>query len=193
MASDTAILNRPPAELFFGGAADEASRLVLGYADARRRTMDLQGRPVRYFAHYQLKAALRFAQDVSGAGHTLAVIGHSWGADTALRFARQVGRPVLLIGVDPVAKPALSLSFWQGRPEMARRILHVDAIAETPDRSDRVKAVGYWTGGGVPRVFRNADATIATRLNHWNFAGMMAARGKDGRSAEDWLAAYQPA
>lgn len=175
--------------MYFGGAADESSRLVLGYSEARRRQFEPAGRLVRYFAHYQLPAALRFAAEAAGDGRALILIGHSWGADAALRLARRLDGPALLIGADPVAKPAPPFSFWQARPDAARFILHVDAIADAPDRSDRVKAVGYWTGGGVPRAYREADARIATRLNHWNFAGMMTAKGEDGKSAEDWLAA----
>ncbi|MFN4024212.1 MAG: hypothetical protein ACK4MQ_05235 [Hyphomonas sp.] len=189
MASATVTPNRPPAELYFGGAADESSRLVLGYCEARRRIAEPSGRLVRYFPHYQLPAAARFAAEAQGDGRPLILIGHSWGADAALRLARRLARPALLVGADPVAKPAPPFNFWQGRPDTARFILHVDAAAEAPDRSDRVKAVGYWTGGGVPRAYREADARISTRLNHWNFAGMMVARGEDGRSAEDWLAA----
>lgn len=187
MGSDTVTLNKPPAELYFGGAADESSRLVLSYSEARRQRAEPAGRLVRYFAHYQLPAALRFAAEAAGDGRRLIVVGHSWGADAALRLARRHDGPILLIGADPVAKPAPPFTFWQDRPPAARFILHVDASAVAPDRSDYVKAAGYWTGGGVPRAFRKADAHIATRLNHWNFAGMMAARGEDGRSAEDWL------
>jgi hypothetical protein len=98
----------------------------------------------------------------------------------------------MLIGVDPVAKPALPLSFLRRRPAAARFVLHLDAVAEAPDRSDRVKAFGYLAGGGVHRAWREADETIETRLNHWNFAGMMAAKGAGGRSAEDWLALGGP-
>ncbi|MBA4225126.1 MAG: hypothetical protein C0456_00720 [Hyphomonas sp.] len=188
MASATATLNRPPAELYIGGAADEASRLVLGYSQARRRLLEPKGWQVRYFPHYRIPEALDFARAMAGEGRPLGLIGHSWGADGALRVARRLEGEVLLIGADPVAKPALPLALWQGRPEAARILVHVDAVAEAPDRSDRVKTVGYLTGGGVHRAWREADHRIATRLNHWNFAGMMAAKGPDGRSAEDWLA-----
>lgn len=193
MASATATLNKPPAELYIGGAADEASRLVLGYAQARRRLLEPKGLQVRYFPHYRIPEALTFARAMAGDGRPLALIGHSWGADGALRVARRMDRDVLLIGADPVAKPALPLALWQARPEAARIMVHVDAAAEAPDRSDHVKAMGYLTGGGVHRAWRQADYTIPTRLNHWNFAGMMAAKGADGRSAEDWLASLAAA
>lgn len=188
MVSATAIPNRPPAELYIGGAADEASRLVLGYCEARRRVLAPKGWEVRYFPHYRIPEALGFARAMVGEGRPLGLIGHSWGADGALQVARRLQTDVLLIGADPVAKPALPPALWQGRPEAARTLVHVDAVAEAPDRSDRVKTVGYLAGGGVHRAWREADHRIATRLNHWNFAGMMAAKGPDGRSAEDWLA-----
>ncbi len=188
MASATATPNRPPAELYIGGAADEASRLVLGYSQARRRSLEPKGWQVRYFPHYRVPEALAFARAMAGESRPLALIGHSWGADGALRVARQLEADVLLIGADPVAKPALPLALWQPRPEAVRIMVHVDAVAEAPDRSDHVKTVGYLTGGGIHRAWRQADHTIPTRLNHWNFAGMMAAKGPDGRSAEDWLA-----
>lgn len=188
MASATATPNRPPAELYIGGAADEASRLVLGYSQARRRSLEPKGWQVRYFPHYRVPEALAFARAMAGESRPLALIGHSWGADGALRVARQLEADVLLIGADPVAKPALPLALWQARPAAARIMVHVDAVAETPDRSDHVKTVGYLTGGGIHRAWRQADHTIPTRLNHWNFSGMMAAKGPDGRSAEDWLA-----
>lgn len=188
MVSATAIPNRPPAELYIGGAADEASRLVLGYSEARRRLLEPKGWQVRYFPHYRIPEALAFARAMAGEGRPLGLIGHSWGADGALRLARRLETDVLLIGADPVAKPALPLALWQGRPEAARTLVHVDAVAETRDRSDHVKTMGYLAGGGVHRAWREADHIIPTRLNHWNFAGMMAAKGPDGRSAEDWLA-----
>lgn len=188
MVSATAIPNRPPAELYIGGAADEASRLVMSYAQARRRLLEPRGWEIRYCPHYRIPQALDFARDMAGEGRPLALIGHSWGADAALRIARRLDREVLLIGADPVAKPALPPALWQARPAAAQIMVHVDAVAEARDRSDHVKTMGYLAGGGVHRAWREADHTILTRLNHWNFAGMMAAKGADGRSAEDWLA-----
>lgn len=187
-ASATATPNKPLAELYFGGAGDEASRLVLSYARAREAAAPGGARVIRYFPHYQMDAARRFAAGLADDGHALALIGHSWGADTALRVASSLESPVWLIGADPVAKLALPLLAWSDRPAPALGILHIDALAASPDRSDFVKAAGYATGGGVPRAYRQADLCIRTRLNHWNFAGMMAARGEDGVSAEDWLA-----
>lgn len=193
MVSATAIPNRPPAELYIGGAADESSRLVLSYADKRRRLMEPRGRVIRYYPHYQSQAVYERARRVLEEARPLVLIGHSWGADAALRVARRLEGRVILIGADPVAKPALPFTYFQGRPAAAQFMLHVDAVAETPDRSDHVKRFGYLAGGGVHRAWREADRTILTRLNHWNFAGMMAARGADGMSAEDFLESLVPA
>ncbi len=189
--SATATLNRLAgqarvAEVYIGGAADVRSKLVISYADRRRRIVE-PDRAVKYFTHLDVTMAAREMERLARQGHAIALVGHSWGADAAIQALRRCEVPALLIGVDPVAKPG---SFWTTRdlrPACASRVLHVDAVPETFDRSDVVKAAGYMTGGGIPRAFRKADALIRTRHNHWNFAGMMAEAGDDGRSAEDWL------
>lgn len=190
MVSAIATRNRQPAEIFIGGAGDEHSRLVLSYADTRR--VRLRGeRDVHYLPHWKRTAAERLATDLAQAGQAVALIGHSWGADTAVHAARRLaGAGVFLIGADPVAKPVTRIMARDTRPAGANFVLHIDAAPVAYDRSDYVKAAGILTGGGLPRLFRSADARIATRLNHWNFAGMMQARGEDGRSAEDWLQAF---
>jgi hypothetical protein len=186
--SATAIPNKPLAELYIGGAGDEVSRIVLSYARARAAG---GGRTVGYFPHYAYAGARRAALDLAGAGHRLALIGHSWGADTVLRVAGALeGGTFWLVGADPVAKPVLPFLATPDGAGAARAILHITARAAAPDRSDFVRAAGYLTGGGVPRAFRQSGAQIRTRLNHWNFEGMMRAPGEDGRSAEDWLAAF---
>lgn len=193
MVSDTATTDKPVAEIYFGGAGDESSRLVLDYVRRRAPLMKRPeaGRAVLYFAHYQLQAALREASRLQSEGHRLALIGHSWGSDAALRLAAQIGGPLLLIAADPVAKPGLSL--WQPRPDPSCFVLHLDAAPNRPDTSDQVKSLGLWAGGGLARIWQDADITITTRLNHWNFAGMMTTPGPDGATAEDWLLAYPPA
>lgn len=187
MVSVIAIPSRPPAEIFIGGAGDEHSRLVLSYAEARRARLRTQ-RPVHYLPHWNLAAAGKLAAELVRAGHPVAIIGHSWGADTAVQTLRRLDDArVFLIGADPVAKPATRLTARDARSPAASFVVHIDAAPAAYDRSDLVKAAGFLTGGGVPRTFRNADAWIGTQLNHWNFAGMMKAAGADGLSAEDWL------
>lgn len=149
-----------------------------------------RSRRVEYLPHWKISAAKRLAAELMADGHPLALIGHSWGADTVLRTAHDLTAPAFVLGVDPVAKPVTRLTARDGRPAAAALVMHVDAAPETYDRSDLVKAAGFLTGGGTPRAFLNADTRIDTALNHWNFTGMMRARGPDGQSAEDWLAAF---
>lgn len=189
MASAIATRNRPAAEIYIGGAGDESSRLVFSYAETRRTRMS-DARLVYYLPHWKITAAANLVRELSGAGHPLALIGHSWGADTVLRAARAADVAGLVIGADPVAKPVTRFTARDGRPPGAALVLHVDAAPRAYDRSDLVKAAGFIAGGGVPRAFRSADVRIATALNHWNFRGMMQAEGTDGRSAEDWLEAF---
>lgn len=189
MASAIATPNRPPVELYIGGAGDEASRLVLSYAEARRKQVRGK-RDVLYLPHWKITAAQRLAMELAADGRPLALIGHSWGADTVVRAAKALAAQAFLIGADPVAKPLTRLTARDDRPASAARVVHVDAAPSAYDRSDLVKAAGFVAGGGVPRAFREADTRIDTALNHWNFRGMMEARGADGQSAEDWLAVF---
>jgi hypothetical protein len=188
-ASAIAIRNKPPAEIYIGGAGDESSRLVLCYADWRRDKMGAHRR-VEYLPHWKITAAKTLAAELVAGGHPLALIGHSWGADTVLRAAHALTSPAFILGVDPVAKPVSRLTARDGRPAAAALVMHVDAVPGAYDRSDLVKAAGFMAGGGTPRAFRFADTRIDTALNHWNFTGMMRARGPDGLTAEDWLAVF---
>lgn len=189
MASAIAIPSRPPAEIYIGGAGDEASRLVLSYAQARKALL-AGARQIYYLPHWKARSAANLVTELAEAGHPIALIGHSWGADTALRAARATGTADLVIGADPVAKPVTRLTGHDGRPAGARLVMHVDAAPHAYDRSDLVKAAGFLAGAGLPRAFRSADVRIETALNHWNFRGMMQSAGSDGRSAEDWLDAF---
>ncbi len=191
-ASAIAIPSRPPAELYIGGAGDESSRLVLAYAEARRRQVRGK-RDVHYLPHWKITAAQRLAMELAAEDRPLVLIGHSWGADTVVRAASALVAKAFLIGADPVAKPLTRLTARDDRPASAALVVHVDAAPSEYDRSDLVKAAGFLTGGGVPRAFHLADTRIDTALNHWNFRGMMEARGADGLSAEDWLAVFPDA
>lgn len=193
MASAIATTDKSLAEIYFGGAGDEASGLVMTYADRRYQLLAHTGRPVLYFAHYRFQAAYLAAKGLREAGHPIALIGHSWGSDAALRLAGALGAPVLLIAADPVAKPGSILALQHPRPDTGSLVLHVGADPHRPDTSDRVRQVGHWVSGGLARAWQEADIVIRTALNHWNFSGMMQARGTDGRTAEDWLSVYAPA
>ncbi len=188
MGSVTATRNKTGevAEIYFGGAGDIRSRLVMGYAAARQALRT--ERRILYYQHHEARRASRSIRELTDAGIRLALIGHSWGADAML--AAIGGMPperlALLIGADPVARPGSLLlsAHWRGA---APPLLHVTARAARPDRSDAVKAAGLTLGGGIPRAFRQADTVIEAEANHWNFAAMMRARGPDGLTAEDWL------
>ncbi len=188
-ASAIATPSKPPAELYIGGAGDESSRLVLSYAEARRQQVRGK-RDVHYLPHWKITVAQRLAMELAAEGRPLALIGHSWGADTVVRAAKALAAQAFLIGADPVAKPLTRLTARDDRPASAVQVVHVDAVPSAYDRSDLVKAAGFLTGGGVPLAFKMADTRIDTALNHWNFRGMMEARGADGQSAEDWLAGF---
>lgn len=189
--SATATPNNPSgqdrvAEIYIGGAADIRSKLVMSYAERRRRSVP-PDRAVRYFTHLEESLAAREIEWLARHGHAIALVGHSWGADAAIQVLKRCEVPACLIGVDPVAKPGTRWRLRDLRPACARDVLHVDAVPDTYDKSDVIKAAGYIAGGGIPRAFLTADALIRTRHSHWNFSGMMAAAGEDGRSAEDWL------
>jgi pimeloyl-ACP methyl ester carboxylesterase len=189
MVSAIATRNKSPAEIFIGGAGDEHSRLVLSYAEARQARLQTQ-RPVHYMPHWNFNAAARLAKALLHDGHLVALVGHSWGGDTAVRIARQLEGDVFVVGADPVSKPVTRITAQDARPAAAKFVLHIDAAPRAYDRSDLVKAAGFLAGGSVPRIFQEADVHIDTPLNHWNFTGMMKMAGPDGRSAEDWLGLF---
>lgn len=195
MASATAIPNRTGSqvrgvcEVYIGGAADGQSRIVASYVQARQRAiLDRRDRSADWFAHYDTDAAAAHCQAALTNGCDLILVGHSWGSDAALRIAHQVNGPVaLLAGVDPVMRPASAFSQIAIRPGNAGLVVHVDAHPRRMDRSDLVKATGVILGGGVAQAYRRADVTIRAELNHWAFADMMAAPGRDGVSLNDHI------
>jgi pimeloyl-ACP methyl ester carboxylesterase len=176
----------PVAEIYFGGAGDSYSQLVASYAAARARVFAGPKHAVHYFTHRQALAARNQAETSFARGFTLVLIGHSWGADVALGVSAQIAADVaLLVGIDPVGR---SLRIKPTRPGNVARLIHVDALPNTPDRSDIVKSIGRLIGG-VPRAYRDAEIQIPTRFNHAEFAAMMRCKGGDGRSAADHIAA----
>lgn len=189
MVSVIATRNKLPTEIYIGGAGDESSCLVLSYAETRKQQVRGK-RDVRYLPHWQITVAQRLAVELAVEGRPLALIGHSWGADTVVRAAAALSGSAFMIGADPVAKPLTRMTARDGRPASAALVLHVDATPEAYDRSDYVKAAGFLSGGGIPRAFQAADSRIEANLNHWNFRGMMQTRGADGLSAEDWLETF---
>jgi pimeloyl-ACP methyl ester carboxylesterase len=196
MASATVIPNRTDlhgvAEVYIGGAADSQSRIVVSYVEARQRAIResaAQGsRTAAWFAHYDLDGVAAHCRAALAHGNEIALIGHSWGSDTALRVAHQLRGPVaLMAGVDPVMRPGGLFSRTSDRPDDVRLVIHVDARPQQFDRSDFVKATGVVLGGGLANAYRTADVRIRTELNHWAFAGMMSCKGADGVSVADQI------
>jgi pimeloyl-ACP methyl ester carboxylesterase len=196
MASDTVIPNRLAlrgrgvAEVYIGGAADGQSRIVASFVTARQRFLhasgNRHGRTAAWFAHYDVDGATSHCMTALTRGDEIALVGHSWGSDAALRVAHQLnGTIALLAGVDPVMRPGSVFSRASRRPGNAPLVVHVDARPRRLDRSDFVKATGVVLGGGVADAYRSADVTIRTELNHWAFADMMAAPGLDGVSLNE--------
>ncbi|MFT5774638.1 MAG: pimeloyl-ACP methyl ester carboxylesterase [Hyphomonas sp.] len=196
MASGIVIPNRPEpsgcsvAEIYIGGAADGQSRIVASFVKARQRLLleggNSHGRTAAWFAHYDVDGATSHCMAALSRGDDIALVGHSWGSDAALRVAHQLNGTIgLLAGVDPVMRPGSVFSRASRRPENAALIVHVDASPRQLDRSDIVKATGVVLGGGVAGAYRSADIMIRTDLNHWAFADMMAAPGLDGVSLND--------
>jgi len=201
MALGTGILNRPSpnrqrpsgrgvAEIYIGGAADGTSRIVASFVAARQRVLRETGnrhaRTAAWFAHYDLDGATTHCMAALSRGDDIALVGHSWGSDAALRVAHQLNGPVgLLAGVDPVMRPGSVFSRASRRPANASLVVHIDARPQHIDQSDIVKATGVVLGGGVASAYRSADVMIRTALNHWAFADMMAAPGPDGVSLNE--------
>ena len=196
MASGIVIPNRPQpsgpgvAEIYIGGAADGQSRIVASFVTARQRLMyesgNRHGRTAAWFAHYDVDGATAHCLAALSRGDDIALVGHSWGSDAALRVAHQLnGRIGLLAGVDPVMRPGSVFSRASRRPTNAALVVHVDARPRRIDQSDIVKATGVVLGGGLADAYRSADVMIRTELNHWAFADMMAAPGLDGVSLNE--------
>ena len=196
MASGIVIPNRSEpsgrsvAETYIGGAADGQSRIVASFVTARQRLLleggNRHGRTAAWFAHYDVDGAAAHCMAAMSRGDDIALVGHSWGSDAALRVAHQLNGTIgLLAGVDPVMRPGSVFSRASRRPDNAALVVHVDASPRRLDRSDIVKATGVVLGGGVADAYRSADVTIRTELNHWAFADMMAAPGLDGVSLNE--------
>jgi pimeloyl-ACP methyl ester carboxylesterase len=196
MGSGIVIPNRPEpsgrsvAEIYIGGAADGQSRIVASFVEARQRLLldsgNRHGRTAAWFAHYDVDGATAHCMAALSRGDDIALVGHSWGSDAALRVAHQLNGTIgLLAGVDPVMRPGSVFSRASRRPDNAALVVHVDASPQRLDRSDIVKATGVVLGGGVADAYRSADVMIRTELNHWAFADMMAAPGQDGVSLNE--------
>lgn len=122
------------------------------------------GFDTRYFAWHQrgkILLALREAQP----GQKTVLVGHSYGADTALKLVIDKSCQVdLLVTIDPVGR--FGRPAYENRPATAQ-CLNVSVKPSAFSPLDLVAAVG----GRYPAL--PADINYIWRGNHWGFAEMM--------------------
>lgn len=114
-----------PLVLVIGGFLDQ----VLGnsYAVSARYPADLRARHDVWFReHYESRKMRDIVNLYASKGHSVALIGHSWGGDAAVNLvARKLDAPIdLLISLDPVSRKGAP------RPENPQR----PPLAEHPHR-----------------------------------------------------------
>ena len=167
-----------PQIVFIGGFGDSVTRQVVRVVDELRPL--LPGHVLHYFGHWQWVPAARLVAGLP-AGGPLILVGHSWGANRAVRLVlANPGRVRRLATIDPVG--------WQAR-YLVRRLR--GAVPEWIN----VQATGggAWEASNiVARIGRpyGALATGAAHLGllvpvpHRDVRGMLLARvpPPDGRS-----------
>jgi len=169
-------------DIYIGGGWDARSQIVSSYANQHPSA---PGRTVAYFTHDQVKQAIAFANASLKNGEPMNIIGHSWGAASALKVAAGVkGTVNTLVGVDPVGKP---FTFGSGkRPENVANMVTVNATPSSPNLSDTVASTGRGLlCGGTPAAFDQADVSIDVDANHEDFETLYTTDGSDGQSASD--------
>ena len=171
-----------PVDVFIGGAGDFKTKLVKRYQEAfeaRHKT-----RSVFYFEHTKFGQALSVLNTLP-AGQDINLIGHSYGAATAVRLAKNSDKTInTLIGVDPVNK--LIVSKGPKVLKDVRRIVMVTATG-TENRlydGNTIALVGRVFGGGVPTSFKHDIALqIHAPFAHYNFDALMEYKNPKGISA----------
>jgi RHS repeat-associated protein len=168
-------------DIYIGGAADHRTQIVKGYV---QRNGSTPGRTVAYFTHDQVKEATAFANENHGNGEPMNIIGHSWGADSAIQVAAGVNGTVdNLVGVDPVGKPLRPGG--DSRPDNVANVVSVTATPSDRDSSDLVEAAGVLVGGRPDAFEKGANTSINVDANHADFSKQYNAKGQHGRSARD--------
>ncbi len=175
-----------PIDVFIGGAGDRKTRLVERYQVGFKGGH--KDRSVFYFEHTQFGKALSVVNALPP-GHQINLIGHSYGAATAVKIAKKTNRTIhAIIGVDPVNK----LIFLRGQKmfENVRRVVTIKATG-TENRlydGNFIAQLGRVFGGGVPAIFESPAALeIEAPFAHYNFEALMHHRGQNGLSASSIL------
>ena len=171
-------------DIYIGGFTDSSTRGVVG--TYHQEQAGQAGRTTAYFEWSDVKGATDFANAHVGNGEPLNIIGHSYGASSAVIVASGVmGTVNTLVGADPVPLPGpLGMV---GRPENVQTVVTVDAQMAVGDwnLSDAVEFAGVCVAD-VPAAptYSSADQTIAVQAHHEDFTTQMTAPGSDGRSAQ---------
>ena len=153
-------------------------------------------RTTGYFNNGDKEGIIDFVNKHKDNGEPINLIGHSYGATTAIAAAKALAKQGVcvdnLIGIDGVRKP-----FQRGNPGvltedcLCTNIVGVNSTAGgTP--GDAIEILGKILGGGTtlgagtPRAFRpkHADTYISSNTPHGDFRGAYNAVGSNGLSAK---------
>ena len=131
-----------PLVLVVGGFLDQF--LGNSYAVSERYPADLRARHDVWFReHYESRRMCELVKLYASRGHSIALIGHSWGGDAVVNLvARKMDVPIdLLISLDPVSrkgaprKPLPNVGYWLN--------VHIDYARTTwADISNLVARIG---------------------------------------------------
>jgi len=149
----------------------------------RRRSPQHQN----FARHFSMRAIRRLMRLIHGAGRPVILVGHSWGAVTAIKAAQWAKRRslplALLVTVDPVGRPRLPVRSAAAYQGLAGEWI---AVVGTRDR------ITMTPGNLVAKVWARTPLAIlrhADRL-HWdhkatheNFAQMLRSCGAEARIA----------
>lgn len=146
-------------DIFVGGFLDKYTGLVIGYQRAYGEA-HLQ-RNTCYFEHHQGRGIFALVTAAKAADPQLVVnlVGHSWGAATAIRVSNALARRGcdvdLLITIDPVCRKKLAME------SATTRWVNVNAAPATSNgwRGDRYASLGGKWGNWPARCnARHCDA-----------------------------------
>jgi pimeloyl-ACP methyl ester carboxylesterase len=128
--------------IFIGGLGDELiSHTVERYADNFQAAYPSSGVNVKYFTFDQTAAAEAYIKRL-GSGVRVAIVGHSWGGDTAVQIVNDLpaGRIETLLTIDPVGHGGRGMLEAVGR--RAKQWIDVDAVDKRHSIDNRIAGLG---------------------------------------------------
>jgi RHS repeat-associated protein len=173
-------------DVYIGGGGDKnKSEIVQRYA---KNQQGEAGRSVVYFGEHQADQATGYINNsiASGLDEPINIIGHSYGADTAITVAAGVkGTVETLVGIDPVAKPP-GVGAGDLVPKNVERIIGVDNKG-SGSRGDGIETLGKVMSGGGSHLAYQGTLGLDNDFNHEDF--VQAFENSDGvfPSAKDWV------